>query len=129
MREAQSGPSSADLPASAKSATHSFSRARKSGRHRNFPVSFQLSAEMPRLVSSTSRAPRYTSQHTSNASSGLTPMAPPLSPHPTLLPRTAVDLHPKPPHLLTVPVIQQAPVALKVAFCRSANALPRTSCE
>src|SRR5229473_2521572 len=77
MRDAQSGPSSAACPASAKSATHSFSRGRKSGRHRNFPVSFQLSAEMPRFVSSTSRAPRYTSQHTSNASSGLTLMAPP----------------------------------------------------
>src|SRR6266404_3917739 len=72
MREAQSGPSSAALPTSAKSATHSFSRGRKSGRHRNFPVSFQFKAEMPRFVSSTSRAPRWTSQQTSNANFGLT---------------------------------------------------------
>ncbi len=76
MRDAQSGPSSAFCPASAKSATHSFSRAGKSGRHKNFPVSLQFSAEMPRLLSIPSRAPRLTSQHTANASSGLTLMAP-----------------------------------------------------
>src|SRR6266849_6237592 len=79
MREAQFGSSSAACPANAKSATHSVSRGRMSGRHKNFPVSFQFSAEIPRLVSSTSRAPRYTSQQTSNASSGLTLIsAPPL---------------------------------------------------
>src|SRR5260221_13926400 len=77
MREACSGPSSAACPASAKSATHSFSRGRKSGRHKNRPESCQFSAQTPRLVSSTSRAPRYTSQHTSNASSGFTLIVPP----------------------------------------------------
>src|SRR5882762_6320041 len=77
MREACSGPSSAACPASAKSATHSFSRGRKSGRHKNRPESCQFSAQTPRLVSNTSRAPRYTSQHTSNASSGFTLIVPP----------------------------------------------------
>src|SRR5271154_6516456 len=78
IRDAKSEPAKAFSPASAKSATHSFSRGRISGRHKNFPVSFKFSAEIPRFVSSTSRAARYTSQHTSNASSGLTPIASPL---------------------------------------------------
>src|SRR5258707_14003551 len=77
MRDARSGPSSAACPASAKSATHSYSRGRMSGRHKNFVASFQSSVERPRFVSSTSRAPRYTSQHTSNASSAVTGIAPP----------------------------------------------------
>src|SRR5580693_6597802 len=67
MRDAFRGPSSAAFPASAKSVTHSVSRGRKSGRHRNFVTSSGLSAEIPRLASITSLAPRYTSQHTSNA--------------------------------------------------------------
>src|SRR5271154_6151288 len=78
IRDAKSEPAKAFSPASAKSATHSFSRGRISGRHKNFPVSFKFSAEIPRFVSSTSRAARYTSQHTSNASSGLTPIASPV---------------------------------------------------
>src|SRR5258705_13330700 len=65
-------------PASAKSATHSPSRGRKSGRHKYLVASFQSIAEIPRLASSTSRALRYTSQQTSNANSALTPIAPPL---------------------------------------------------
>src|SRR5580704_14307706 len=78
MREAQSGPSNAALPASAKSATHSFSRGRISGRHENFVAASEtFSAEIPRFASSTSLAFLYTSQHTSNASSGLTLIDPP----------------------------------------------------
>src|ERR1700737_343277 len=79
MREAQHVGSSAAPPANAKSATHSFSRGRYSGFHKNLPVSFQFNAEIPRFDSSTSRAPRYTSQHISNASSGFTLIASPLS--------------------------------------------------
>src|ERR1700686_1571626 len=71
MREAQHVGSSAARPAKAKSATHSFSRGRKFGFHKNLPVSFRFSAEIPRFNSSTSRARRYTSRHTSNASTNL----------------------------------------------------------
>jgi hypothetical protein len=56
MRDACSGPSSAAFPASAKSATYSFSRGRMSGRHRNFvasspPWDFLLSASRNTLQS------------------------------------------------------------------------------
>src|SRR5579871_107422 len=77
IRDARPGSSNAAGPAKAKSATHSFNRAFTSGRHKNFPAFSGFSAEMLRFVSSTSRAPRYTSQQTSNTISGLTLIAPP----------------------------------------------------
>src|SRR5262249_28166608 len=80
MREAKLASASANCPATAKSATNSFSRGRMSGRHRNFVASVHFNAEIPRFDSSTSRAFLYTSQHTSNARSGLTPLAPPRPP-------------------------------------------------
>ena len=92
--------------ASAKSATHSLSRARKSGRHRNFPVSFQFSAEMPRLVSSTSRsrtAARSASRRKARRAASASPRAgvpysrfsassPPLPPTFTLRQETLLSL-------------------------------------
>jgi hypothetical protein len=57
---------------------------RMSGRHRKRDESCQFSAQMPRFVSRTSRAPRSTSQHTSNTNPGLTGMS-------LLLPFRGVD--------------------------------------
>src|SRR5215469_14190088 len=86
MREAHSGPSSAVCPARVKSAIHSLIFGRMSGRHKNLSVSFQSRAEMLRLLSRTSRARQYTSQHTSKANSGFADIAPPPVSHLWLLP-------------------------------------------
>src|SRR5215831_14059715 len=86
MREAHSGPSSAVSPARVKSAIHSLIFGRMSGRHKNLSVSFQSRAEMLRLLSRTSHARQYTSQHTSKANSGFADIAPPPVSHPWLLP-------------------------------------------
>jgi hypothetical protein len=73
MREAFSGPSNAAWPASAKSAIQSFSFGCRSGCHMYFEQTSQFSAGTPRLPSSASRPPRYTSQQTSNAISASSP--------------------------------------------------------